>query len=68
MISVNCHYYYSAAFQKLTRTQKIIIIYTDHCYYQTVGSLTAQDEQGTHKQLSQNIKTVFDDPGYNTQY
>ncbi len=29
---------------------------------------TAQDKQGTHEQLSQNIKTVVDHPGNDTQY
>ncbi len=29
---------------------------------------TAQDQQGTHEQLSQNRKTVVDHPGNDTQY
>ncbi len=33
---------------------------------QQTEATTAQDKQGTHEQLSQNIKTVVDHPGNNT--
>ncbi len=35
-------------------------------FWRTAGSWTAQDQQGTHEQLSQNIKTVVDHPGKDT--
>jgi len=35
---------------------------------QELEDFSAQDQQGTHEQLSQNRKTVVDHPGNDTQY
>ncbi len=36
-------------------------------FWTTAGSWTAQDKKGTHRQLSQNIKTVVDHPDNDSQ-
>ncbi len=37
-------------------------------FWRTSGSWTALDQQGTHEQQPQNIKTVLDHPGNDTQH